>query len=71
MPKRSETLAGLRAKTMRELNEELSNLTQKMAMQKLERSLGRLKKTSDLIKAKKLMAQILTVIKEKQNGKNN
>lgn len=65
MSKRKESLANLRTKSVLELKSEFSDLVKKMAVWKLEKGLARLKKTSDLIMAKTLMARILTVIKEK------
>lgn len=68
MAKVKETLNNLKEKTAKELQLEKEEVIKKLARLKLEKSGFRLKKVSDLIKEKKLLAQILTVIKESQKN---
>lgn len=68
MAKNKEILKNLKSKTVEELQLEKIETIKKLARLKLEKGVSRLKKVSDLIKEKKLLAQILTVINEKEKN---
>ncbi|KKS43906.1 MAG: 50S ribosomal protein L29 [candidate division CPR1 bacterium GW2011_GWA2_42_17] len=68
MAKNKEILKNLKSKTVEELQLEKIEAIKKLARLKLEKGVSRLKKVSDLIKEKKLLAQILTIIKESQKN---
>ncbi len=53
----------LKQKPEMELKEELENLKKKLHEMQFDLSLGKLKKTSDITKAKKDIARILTILR--------
>jgi len=53
----------LKQKPEMELKEELENLKKKLHEMRFDFSLGKLKKTSDIVKAKRDIARILTILR--------
>lgn len=68
MSKAREFLAQSRNKSVPELQSELTRLREKLADLRIQHSQRKLKDVKELTKVKKQIAQVLTVIKEKNHG---
>ena len=64
--KKRETLANLRKKSTAELSREIRQLRREWVLVKADLSLGKLKNTNQIRQVRQQLAQVLTILKEKE-----